>query len=154
MLKKERKKTKVFFNYLYYSCFFFFLSFSFFLQQIIHFCIHSFTQQTMNYLGNCFHFPLILLGAESQRAWSPPPPLVCARVCVCVRTLLLRDEEGGKDRKQDTAVTSGLQGHRYWATLKAGLPLGSPDPSLKSQSFSIDSIWLPEHWHVFARYVA
>lgn len=50
-------------------------------QRIIHFCIHSFMQQALNYLGNCFYFPLILLAAESQQGlvvWF------FVRVSVCV----------------------------------------------------------------------
>lgn len=58
------------------------------LQRVIHFCIHSFMQQALNYLGNCFYLPLILLGAESQQG------LVGCFFCMCVCACVLR---GGKE---------------------------------------------------------
>lgn len=83
LVKKGEKKTKTK-DFLQLP----FLLLPLLLQRIIHFCIHSFMQQALNYLGNCFYLPLILLGAESQQG------LVGCFFCMCVCACVLR---GGKE---------------------------------------------------------
>lgn len=63
LVKKKEKKNPKTKDFLQLP----FLLLPLLLQRIIHFCNHSFMQQALNYLGNCFYFPLILLGAESQQ---------------------------------------------------------------------------------------